>query len=450
MTIAPLIIGFVALVMIVAMTFYINERARRNFEDVNSVRALRAATSELRSALQTAESSQRGYLYTSNEIYLAPYEVAKTQAAKQLKQVLIGLADYPDLIPARERLSDLVARKITELDQTNKLKQQRDDAGALAMVQTNNGKAMMDEANVFFSGITRATDARLLADVGEQQTNASVLRWVSIIGAFVIMGVVTMAGYLFLNYARGLAEAQASVSELNASLEQRVALRTTELAQTNEKLRAARDRAEVLLAEVNHRVANSLTMVSTLVKLQANSLKDKAAKDALAETQDRIYAISLVHRELYTSGDAVSVSLDTYLTGLIKHLETTVQSQNRGIALRYQIAQAFLPVDQTINLGVILNEWVSNAVKYAYPSGEGEISIALTLTESGKAEFKVVDKGVGLKDGKSIGTGFGTKIVRAMATSLSATADYLPGNPGTIARLVFDVNTDPKGLMKHE
>ena len=74
---------------------------------------------------------------------------------------------------------------------------------------------------------------------------------------------------------------------------------------------AARDKAEVLLAEVNHRVANSLSMVAALVRLQSNGIKDQVAKDALNETQGRIDAISAVHKSLYSSGDARFVDLDS-------------------------------------------------------------------------------------------------------------------------------------------
>ena len=217
-----------------------------------------------------------------------------------------------------------------------------------------------------------------------------------------------------------------------------MAERTTELAHINEDLRVARDRAETLLADVNHRVANSLAMVSTLVKLQANSIADKTTKDALEETQSRIHAVSLVHRNLYRSGDAKIVALDDYLTGIVEHLQTATHNEAQGISLEYDFAHIQLAADKATNLGVILNEWVINAMKYAYPSGVGIVQIELKLTDDGLGELKVTDAGVGFDPKKRArGTGFGTKIVRAMASSLSGTVEYLSADPGAISKLVF-------------
>ena len=111
LTVFSLIVGFIALAVVVAMTFWLNVRTQAVFEQVAAARALNTEAVSLRSALQAAESSQRGYLYTQNEIYLAPYEVAKTQARKQLELLKSGLSEYPDLAAASARLSEVVAKK---------------------------------------------------------------------------------------------------------------------------------------------------------------------------------------------------------------------------------------------------------------------------------------------------------------------------------------------------
>ena len=439
-TIIPLFIGFVALAIIVTMTFWLNQRAQQNFNNVTAQRSLRAAATDLRNNMQAAESSQRGYLYTGNEIYLAPYSVAKGQLQKQLLKVQSGLSDYPELIAAGDRLGTVIAEKNKEMDDTIDLKKNGDDTAALNMVRSNRGKALMDEANVFVSGIIRATEQKQLEGVREQQSGALILSWVSIIGALVILGTGAIAGYFVLNHTRNLAEAREALKTLNQSLEKRVEERTTELANTNDDLRVARDRAENLLADVNHRVANSLAMVSALVKLQANSIADKTTKNALAQTQSRIHAVSLVHKNLYTSGDAKVVWLDDYLTGIVQHLQTATHDQIQDISLVYDFAHIALLADRATNLGVILNEWVINAIKYAYPSGSGVVQIKLSLTEDGLGALTVADEGVGFDPKmRARGTGFGTRIVHAMATSLSGTVEYLAGNPGSISKLVFVV-----------
>jgi len=167
-TIALIVVGFLALLGIVGMTIWLGERAQFYFNDVIAARDMRASAVELRNALQTAEASQRGYLVTGNQIYLAPYSTAKTQAQRLLDTVKRQLASREDTQAAIRRLTSIITEKIGEMDETIALKRDRQDADALAVFRTNRGKALMDEANVFFSGIIRTADNRLTASVAEQ------------------------------------------------------------------------------------------------------------------------------------------------------------------------------------------------------------------------------------------------------------------------------------------
>lgn len=204
------------------------------------------------------------------------------------------------------------------------------------------------------------------------------------------------------------------------------------------EVRAARDRAELLLAEVNHRVANSLAIVSGLVNMQANALTDKVAKEALAETQAQIYAIALVHKRLYSSGEIGVVELDEYLAGLLDHLRTTLRREGHTASLSFELAPLRLGTDASINLGIVMTEWVTNAFKYAYPDKPGEIRVNLRRLEDLKAELAVEDDGVGRDDNLPVhGTGLGSRIVKAMATSLNGEIVYGQRKPGTSARLTF-------------
>jgi two-component sensor histidine kinase len=317
------------------------------------------------------------------------------------------------------------------MDRTIALKSDLRDADALAIFRTNRGKALMDEANLFLSSIVRGIDEQLTRDVVEQSTNANWLRWVSTIGGFVIVLVVGAVTITLLRYSYELSQSRDEVQVLNATLEQRVKDRTGDLAR-------ARDKAEVLLAEVNHRVANSLSMVASMVRLQANAAKDKASKESLLEAQTRIYAISAVHQRLYSSGDANFVDLSEYLSGLLDNVETAMRDEGRAASLTYTLEPLRLKTDDSVNLGVIVAEWVTNAYKYAYPDRSGEIRVSLKQLPGNRAELTVEDDGVGRGDGSQIrGTGLGTRIVTAMARTIGAKVDYLPRNPGTAARLAF-------------
>ena len=436
-TILLLGVGLLTLVGIVGTTIWLGERAQVYFSLVTEARVLRTAAVELRSALQTAESSQRGFLVSGNEIYLAPYDSAKLQAGRHLETLRTALATDPEAEPMMRRLTTVVADKIKEMDETIALKSNLRDGDAMAMLRTNRGKALMDEANVFLSGAVRTAEERLADGIAEQRENASMLRWVSAVGGLLIILVVAGFALTVLRYAQESAQARDEVRLLNTTLEDRVQRRTADLA-------LARDRAEVLLAEVNHRVANSLMLIGSLVRLQANALSDKAARAALDETQARILAISLVHKRLYSSGDVRYVELDEYLSGLLEHLETSMRAEGHGgIALSYQLDPLRLRTDASVNLGVIVAEWVTNAFKYAYPEGTGEVRIRLTRLDEGRGELTVEDDGVGRKeDTPAKGTGIGTRVVKGIAQNMRAEARYLARQPGMAAQLIFPLSQD--------
>ena len=200
-------------------------------------------------------------------------------------------------------------------------------------------------------------------------------------------------------------------------------------------LRATNARLEALLAEVNHRVANSLQLVSAMVRLQASALADDAARDALEDTQARIGAIAQVHRRLYTGGDVESVDMPEYLAALVAELEATWSSDIAPRELLLSADPLRLPTDRAVSLGVIVTELVSNACKYAYPGGHGAVRVALTREGDARFRLTVEDDGVGIGDAAPKGTGVGTRLIHAMARSLDSVVEYDRTHAGTRAIL---------------
>jgi two-component sensor histidine kinase len=428
-TIILLAIGFLTLLAIVSSTAWLSEKSQSYVEESNRSRALRTSAVELRSALQNAESSQRGYLVGGNEIYLAPYDAAKAMALSQferLKQLLPQSSQNQVML---DRLSKIIPEKVAEMDQTVALRVDQESQAA-AVFRSNRGKALMDEANLFLSSIIRMADGRLEAVLEDQRRNATLLRLATIIGGLVIVCVVGAATFTVFRYAWEISRARSELSALNLSLEDRVARRTSQL-------EAARDHAEMLVAEVNHRVANSLSLVASLVRLQSNLITDKASKDALKETEARILAVASVHKRLYSVDDARFVDLQEYLSSVLDNVQTSLHGEGHGASLRYEIEPLKLKTDSSINLGVIVTEWVTNAFKYAYPDKPGEVRVRLRRLTDDKAELSVEDDGVGRAEGPAKGTGLGTRIVNAMAQSIGGNVVYVAAARGTVARLAF-------------
>lgn len=427
-----LVTGFLALFAIVGMTVWLGERSNTLFQETALQRDVRTAAVELRDALRTAESSQRGYLLTGNEIYLAPYDSAKARAHQHLADLgrVVGAKSEPP--PFLPRLQEAVDEKFREMDQSVALKDAGSEADALSIVRSNRGKALMDEVNIFlYASILNADETSTLFAV-EQQNNAAMLRWGSIIAALVIIFVVATVAITVYRNRQEIAQARDEVRAINLTLEERVEKRTQEL-------ELARKRAEVLLSEVNHRVANSLQLVAALVNMQSRTVTEESAKGALKETEARIQAISQIHKSLYISNDVTAVALNDYLGVMLDNLGVAMRKDGHMARLTRALEPVVLPTDESISLGVVATELVTNAFKYAYPAGQsGDIRVTLRKLPEGRAELVVQDDGVGLGAAvRPSGTGLGSKIITAMAATLKTKIEYINRTPGTAARLVF-------------
>jgi CHASE3 domain sensor protein len=170
---------------------------------------------ELRSALQSAESSQRGYLVEGNEIYLAPYDAAKAEALTQFDRLKQLLPSSQQNATVLDRLSKVVSEKVAEMDRTIALKADLQDSQATALFRSNRGKGLMDEANLFLSSIIRQADDRLETLLNDQRQNATLLRWATIIGGLIIVLVVGGATAMVFRYASEVSRARNELNALN-------------------------------------------------------------------------------------------------------------------------------------------------------------------------------------------------------------------------------------------
>ncbi len=207
-----------------------------------------------------------------------------------------------------------------------------------------------------------------------------------------------------------------------------------------EALRSSRDRLEklaaqqtIMLREVNHRVANSLQLIGAMLGLQARKITDPALQEILQRSMQRVEAVGLVHRRLYTSDDVQFVQMDTYLQGLVQELEraAAADASERHIAL---IADPIrLETDKAVPIGVIVNELVTNALKYAYaPDQDGSVRVHLREASPGRISLSVEDDGIGFTVAtEPKGSGLGTIIVRSMADTLGATIELDRSHAGT-------------------
>ena len=207
----------------------------------------------------------------------------------------------------------------------------------------------------------------------------------------------------------------------------------------NERLEAIVSRQAVLIREVNHRVANSLQLVASLVQMQVNSVSDEAARNALRDTQHRIAAIMQIHRRLYTSDDVEQVDMQDYLHGLADELQQSVSASPKNRPIRLSVEPVKLKTDQAVSLGVVVAELVTNACKYAYaPDQPGEVRVSLRRLDDDTCRLAVEDDGPGLDESIAAqGTGLGRRVIAAMARSIGSEVIFDPAHKGARAVLTF-------------
>lgn len=195
--------------------------------------------------------------------------------------------------------------------------------------------------------------------------------------------------------------------------------------QAEAAMHASNLRLEALLREVNHRVANSLALISSFVQMQSREVTHGEAKEALQDTQMRIQAVAQVHRRLYTSAHVEKVAMNDYLASLVSDLEETWSTPQSPRTMTLLADPIDLDTDKAVSVGVIVNELISNACKYAYQAAQGEVRIAFLSDGPDHFLLRVEDDGNGLPTHAAPrGSGLGSRLVHAMVQSLGGEIDY--------------------------
>ena len=196
---------------------------------------------------------------------------------------------------------------------------------------------------------------------------------------------------------------------------------------------------ETLLRELYHRTKNNMQVITSLISLQAASISDSHILQMFEDTKSRIQAMALVHEKLYQSKDLSNVGMKGYIEALAGTILRTFSGQGGNIELKLDIADIPLPIDIIIPCGLIMNELMSNSLKYAFPGGgPGEIKISFHMSGDGTIEFEYGDNGIGLPDGGLDGVKtLGLKLVKNLATKqLGGNIELAPGG-GARFRITF-------------
>lgn len=211
-----------------------------------------------------------------------------------------------------------------------------------------------------------------------------------------------------------------------------------ELSQKNAIITEALHEKEVLMQEIHHRVKNNLQVVSSLLSIQSRHLTDNQALEAIKEGQNRVKTMGLIHQNLYQENDFRGVNMKNYVSKLIKNLFNSYNVEPEKIQLKTEIKELNLDIDTVVPLGLIINELVTNALKYAFPDDKKGIIWVKTNLENERFILQVYDDGVGVPEGFSLekANSMGYQLIQNFVNKLSAQLSVLNKN-GTFVEITI-------------
>jgi PAS domain S-box-containing protein len=246
--------------------------------------------------------------------------------------------------------------------------------------------------------------------------------------------------------------AEEALREAHDKLEMRVKERTAALAAANEALmvemakrelaseqiKASLKEKEMLLREVHHRVKNNLQVISSLLTIQSQRIKDPQTLAIFKESQNRVRSIAAIHQKLVRSSDLAHIDFAEYIQHLVIDLFRSYGVDSERIQLTIDVDDISLGIDTAIPCALVINELVTNSLKHAFPNGLGEISIALRGTVSDGYLLTVRDDGVSFPEGFRIDKtdSLGLQIVQALTEQLDGTLEVATG-AGTTFQIRF-------------
>lgn len=200
------------------------------------------------------------------------------------------------------------------------------------------------------------------------------------------------------------------------------------LTEKNKTIESALKDRETLLKEIHHRVKNNLQVVSSLLSIQGREITDSKALEAVNESKNRVKSMALIHQHLYGDHDLKSIDMQHYIVQLSKSLFNAYKVDHDLVELHTDVEPILLDVDTAVPLGIILNELVTNSLKYAFPEGRAGTLMVCLKEVNGALVLRVKDDGVGLDAVDPSDLSFGMKLLNAFKSKLNAKFEIVNQN----------------------
>ncbi len=213
----------------------------------------------------------------------------------------------------------------------------------------------------------------------------------------------------------------------------------TERKLAEEKIKKSLKEKEILLKEIHHRVKNNLQIISSLLYLQTSDLKDSQVSNIIIESQNRIRSMAMIHEKLYKSENLAKIVFSEYIKDLTIFLYRCYSLNTDIVKLKMDTGNILLDIDTAIPCGLIINELVTNTLKYAFPENrKGKINIKFFTNNNKDYEFIISDSGIGLPDNFQLETceSLGLRLVNNLVDQLKGSLE-IDKEGGTTFRITF-------------
>lgn len=227
-------------------------------------------------------------------------------------------------------------------------------------------------------------------------------------------------------------EAQETIARQKVEIEREVESRTAAL---NDALEAK----TLLLHEVDHRVKNNLTMIGSLLRLQARTIDDPVINAKLEAMLERVDALATVHRRLYQSDDVTKFDVGAFAANLVS--DVVGASGREDIVIHTDIDAIDVPSNHAAALGLVLNEVVTNAIKHGFKDGRAGKLVVRAEHANENARIIVTDDGPGFPDGVDGSGGLGWTLIKKLSRQVGATTEWQRADPGTAVVITFPVSS---------
>ncbi|MDZ7872491.1 MAG: CHASE3 domain-containing protein [Rhizobium sp.] len=419
-TLLFLLIGTAILIGIIVATFGLVERTQATFEYILQERNIRRMAADLMQKLTDAETGQRGFVITQDELFLEPYESAVGEIREEVDRLATAVADRPVKAAQMDRLRDRIRGKLAEMGQAINLVRSGEQAQAVELIQSDVGRELMDDIRSMLDQFKELSDANVDRGTEAQISATEQLQWITVGGGIAIIAVMGGAILVVAQHVRALAASRREVEVLNQGLEARVAERTEDLMQANQEIqRFAYIVTHDLRAPLVNIMGFTAELDASLKSLQAYVLNDgkpvseeEIREARLAASEDLPEAIGFIRSSTKKMDGLINAILKISRDGRRQLKPEIVELQPMLETITNSVYHQISESDGSIDLNIkatrlntdrlsveqILGNLFDNAIKYKHPQRPLKLAVRTAPEGRHMVRIEVEDNGRGVAE----------------------------------------------------